>query len=108
MNKFQQLLSDNTSTTLQRRAGVISETAQIAQQNLVNQIKQEKSRLELQLTNLTDFSPETTDSLRPGTTDWNPEKWVAEVQSTKEELYQTKIALQMAEETYKEFFETEV
>lgn len=104
MNKFEQLLSDNSNTALQRRASVISETAQIAQQNLVNQIKQEKSRLELKLAGLTDFSPETTDSLRPGTKDWNPEKWVQEVQSTKEELYQIKISLKMAEDTYNEFF----
>lgn len=106
MSKFQQLLSDNTDKALQRRAGVIAETGQIAQQNLVNKIKQEKSRLELKLANLTDFAPETTDSLRPGATNWDPEVWADEVQHAKEELYQVKISLQLAEETYKEFFET--
>lgn len=107
MNKFQQLLSDNTDKALQRRASVIAETGQIAQQNLVNKIKQEKSRLELKLANLTDFAPETTDSLRPGAADWDPETWTNEVQATKEELYQVKISLKLAEETYKEYFETQ-
>ena len=107
MNRFQKLLSDNSNTTLQRRANSVAETARIAQQNLVNQIKQEKSRLELKLADLTDFSPETTDSLRPASKDWSAEEWVREMQATKEELYQVTLSLKLAEETYNEYFAEE-
>lgn len=108
-NKFIKLISDNGSSTLVRRAETISTAAEVAQQNIVNQLKQEKSRLEMRIINLTDFAPETTDSLRPGDKDWDATKWAKELQETKEELYDVKIQLKIAEDTYNEFFkETDV
>ena len=108
-NKFIKLISDNGSSTLVRRAETISTAAEVAQQNIVNQLKQEKSRLEMRIINLTDFAPETTDSLRPGDKNWDATKWAKELQETKEELYDVKIQLKIAEDTYNEFFkETDV
>lgn len=105
MNKFTRLISDNNSSTLTRRAGSIATAAQIAQQNIVNQLKQRKCELELKIANLTDLAPESTDSLRPGDKDWNAKKWAIELQETKQELYDLNVQLTIAEETYKEYFE---
>ena len=49
MKKFQELISDNTSASLKRRAAQIATSAEIAQQNLVNAIKQEKTNIELKI-----------------------------------------------------------
>lgn len=104
MNKFEKLIGNNGSETLQQRAKVIAQTAEIAQQNLVNKLKQEKAELILKINTLTDLAPESTESLRPGSKDWNPETWVKELQSLKQSLYTIEIQLKLANETYKEYF----
>ena len=43
-------------------------------------------------------------NLTPNSENWDPNKWVSEVQNIKQELYQLNIQLQLAEDTYKEFF----
>lgn len=42
--------------------------------------------------------------LTPNSENWDPNKWVSEVQNIKQELYQLKIQLELAEGTFKEFF----
>jgi hypothetical protein len=103
-NKFIKLISDNGNGTLIRRAEILSTAAEVAQQNIVNQLKQQKNQLEMKVSNLTDFAPETTDSLRPGNKDWDAAKWAKELQETKEQLYDINIQLKIAEDTYNEFF----
>jgi hypothetical protein len=104
MKKFQEIISDNSSASLKRRAAQISTSAEIAQQNLVNALKQEKTNIELKIANLTDLAPDTTDSLRPGSKDWNAIDWVKNLQAAKQELYQVDIQLKLAEETFNEYF----
>lgn len=104
MNKFLSLISDNTNKSLVRRASSVAVAAEIAQQNLVNELKSNKTALELKVNDLTDFAPNSKHSLRPGCAEFNPKEWVEELQKVKEELYEVKIALQIAEETYNEFF----
>lgn len=104
MKKFQEIISDNTNASLKRRAAQISTSAEIAQQNLVNALKQEKTNIELKIAGLTDLAPDTTDSLRPGSKDWDAVKWVKDLQTAKQELYQIDIQLKLAEETFNEYF----
>ena len=107
MNKFTKLISDNSSTTLQRRASTIATAAEIAQQEIVNKLKQEKCKLEMKIANLTDFAPETTDSLRPGDKDWDAGTWAKELQEAKQDLYDVSIQLEIATNTYNEYFKEE-
>jgi len=104
MKKFQELISDNTSASLQRRAAQIATSAEIAQQNLVNALKQEKTNVELKIVALTDLAPDSTDSLRPGSKDWDAVEWVKRLQNAKQELYQINIQLKLAQETFDEYF----
>ncbi len=104
MNKFTELISNNSSSTLARRAGSISTAAEIAQQNIVNQLKQKKSEIELQIINLTDLAPESSDSLRPGDKNWDAKEWAVQLQEAKQTLYNINIQLKLAEETYDEYF----
>lgn len=105
MNKFEELISNNGSGTLARRSKSIATSAQIAQQNLVNKLKEAKCELELKITSLTDLAPESSDSLRPGSKDWDAKDWVIQLQEAKQDLYNVEIQLKLAEDTYKEYFE---
>ena len=104
MNKFAKLISDTGNSTLTRRASNIAQTAEIAQQNMLNSMKQKKAELELKLDSLTDLAPDTTDSLRPGSKDWDAPKWALEIQNIKQDLYFLNIQIKIAAETYNEYF----
>ena len=103
-NKFTRLISDNGDNVLKRRAGNLATTAEIAQQTLINDLKNKKANLELQLANLTDLAPNNKLDLTPSSENWDPNKWVAEVQNIKQQLYNLGIQLQLDEATYDEFF----
>jgi hypothetical protein len=104
MNKFQSLIANNGSEVLQRRASNVATTAEIAQQTLINSLKVQKAELENRIMNLTDLAPDTSDSLKPGTTNWDPTEWAKSLQDAKEQLYNTNIRLQIAQSTYNEYF----
>ena len=106
-NKFVQLISSNGGEVLKRRAGSLATSAEIAQQTIVNDLKNKVASLELKLSDLTDLAPDSTDSLRPGSKGWDPTTWATEVQNVKQQLYQVKIQLTLAEETYNEFFKAD-
>ena len=104
MGKFLDRMSQNDSKALAARARQIDTQAKIAQEAIVAKLKNEKARLELKLQDLTDFAPETTQSLRPGVANWNPEKWAKELHEVKLNLYENSVELEIAESTMKEFF----
>lgn len=104
MNKFTQIISSTRNETLKRRAAQIGTSAQIAQENLINKLKQDLVKQQLRVQGLIDMGPDTADSLRPGCKDWNPERWAAELQSAKESAYELKISLKLAQKTYDDLF----
>lgn len=104
MNKFVSIISSTRNEVLKRRASQIGTSAQIAQENLINKLKQDIINQELRVQSLIDMGPDTADSLRPGCKDWNPERWVAELQKAKEIHHELKVSLKLAEETYEDLF----
>ena len=104
MGKFLQMMSQNDSKALVARASQINVQAKIAQQAIVQNLKNEIANVEIEIQNLTDFAPDTTQSLRPGVKGWNPNKWAADLQDAKTRLYELNIELKIAEATEKEFF----
>lgn len=104
MGKFLNLMSQNDSRTLKARASQLDVQANIAYTNIVQNLKNEIANVEIQIQNLTDFAPDSTQSLRPGTTNWDPQKWAQSLQAAKTRLYELNIELKIAENTYKEFF----
>ena len=106
MNKFEKLISANSNSTLKRRAGIISNEAKMAQEDIVATITRALNQEELKLMSLTDFAPTETTSLQPGNfTDGGAIEWAQELQKCKETIYNLTIKLQLAKETYKEYFE---
>ena len=104
MGKFLQMMSQNDSKALVARAGQINVQAKIAQQNIVQKLKNDIAEVEIEVQNLTDFAPDTTQSLRPGCKDWNPKTWASKLQDAKTRLYELNVELKIAEKTFEEFF----
>lgn len=104
MGKFLQMMSQNDSKALVARAGQINTQAKIAQENIVHKLKNDIANVEIEIQNLTDFAPDTTQSLRPGCKDWNPSKWASDLQDAKTRLYELNVELKIAEKTFEEFF----
>ena len=104
MGKFLQMMSQNDSKALVARASQINVQAKIAQQNIVQNLKNEIAEVEIEIQNLTDFAPDTTQSLRPGVKGWNPTKWASDLQEAKTHLYELNVELKIAEKTFEEFF----
>jgi hypothetical protein len=104
MGKFLKMMSQNDSKTLQARAAVINTQAELQQKNLINALKQKKAEMELKIQSLTDFAPDNTQSLRPGTAGWEPKKWVTDLQNAKVTLAEIELQLKIAEDTYEDFF----
>lgn len=108
MNKFEKLISANSDATLQRRAGIISNESKMAQEDIIATIKRALNQEELKLMGLTDFAPAETTSLQPGNfAQGGASEWAQELQKCKENIYNLKIKLKIAEETYNEFFTEE-
>lgn len=97
MNKFEKLISANSNSTLKRRAGIISNEAKMAQEDIIATIKRAINQEELTLMSLTDFAPTHTTSLQPGNfAQGGASNWAQELQKCKENLYNLKIKLKLA------------
>lgn len=108
MNKFEKLISANGDSTLKRCASIISNEAKMTQEDIVATIKRAINQEELKLMSLTDFAPTQTTSLQPGNfAQGGASEWAQELQKCKENLYNLKIKLKLAQETYEEYFTEE-
>lgn len=108
MNKFEKLISTNSDVTLQRRAGILSNESKMAQEDIIATIKRAINQEELTLMSLTDFTPTHTTSLQPGNfAQGGATEWAQNLQKCKENIYNLKIKLKIAEETYNEYFTEE-
>lgn len=104
MGKFLNMMSASSSQTLKNRAEQLNTQASIAQDAVVAKLESEKSEIEIKIQDLTDFAPDTTDSLRPGLRNWNPTEWANNLQKYKVRLYEINVELEIAKATQEEFF----
>lgn len=100
--KFQQIIASNNAYS--KRSKSIEQKAKIAQESIVNSLKNKKANLELKVEDLLDFAPESKDSLRPGSADWDAQTWAIELQNIKTDLANTQLQLEIAENTLNDYF----
>lgn len=105
MNRFIKNLLANGEDVMKRRAKNIGEQAEIAYRGIIDQLLSKKRKLELKKDELTDLSPDTTNSLRPAGKEFDAVKWAQEIQTVSEEIWNIDQALSLAQENYKFFFE---
>ena len=104
MGKLLNIMSQNDSTALRNRASQIDTQLRISQETLINTLKNEISKVEIKIQDLTDFAPDTTQSLRPGGKSWNPEQWALEMQKAQVTLFVLMRNLKIANKTYEDYF----
>ena len=104
MNRFEEIVGNNSNAVLARRATHLAYTAKLSQESLMNTLKTKKAELEGRIINLTDLAPTSKDSLAPGVVDFNAKNWVEELQNLKLQLYDLEVSIKLANETYSEYF----
>ena len=104
MNKIIKTMLESPSDILKKRATMIATNLEIEQTNWINTLKQEIMKLEMKIQDLTDFAPDSTDSLRPASKNFDAKQWVKELNEAKIELYELEISLEIAEGITKEYF----
>ena len=115
---FEKSLTMSGSGIMDRRAKVISDSARQESTRFIQELesqlnKLDKQELELesqlnkldkQELDLNDFGPENTDSLRPASRDFDPEKWVRENNSIEEQRQIIKVKLDIARKFHAKYF----
>ena len=104
MNKIVKTMLESSSEILKKRATMIATNIEIEQTNYINSLKQEIMKTEMKIQDLLDFAPDSTDSLRPASKNFNAKQWVKELNEANMNLYELKISLELAEKTFEELF----
>ncbi len=104
MSKFASMLSADSSATLGNRAKNLADSAVLEVESFIANLRKEKLQLNSKLNDLTDLAPENTYSLRPGSADFNPAKWVRELHQTRMDIALKEIELAEAQAIYDEWF----
>lgn len=105
MNKFQVILRQSSKEIKENRARIASENAKDAAEELVRKLSKELRTLESQLDHLTDLNRDSELSLKVIKDDFNATNWMANIQNVKLAIVQKKIELEVAKETYADWFD---
>ena len=92
---------------LAARARGIANTVKQEQEALIADSKRKAQGIINELTNLMDLSINSTTSLSPVSKDFNPKRFVEEIQNKKSELRDTLVDWKIAIETHNEWFPEE-
>ena len=107
MNKFAKMLGSSSKEIRGARATLLSEDARFAQEELVRTLESEKRDLDRKLVAATDLYPDSELTLMVTRKDFEAKAWVSHIQKLKVALTAKNIELNLAKETYAEWF-TEV
>lgn len=102
--KFAKVLSRSGQSLLAARARGIANTVKQEQEALIADSKRKAQGIINELTNLMDLSINSTTSLSPVSKDFNPKRFVEEIQNKKSELRDTLVDWKIAIETHNEWF----
>lgn len=104
MSKFVTAIAGSADGIKRKRAENTALAAKLAQEALINTIKSEVQGIEAALTRHLDIGPDSADSLRPVDKNFDAQSWVAATQSYKVSLKKAQERLDIAIETYNEWF----
>ena len=104
MSKFVNMISASNSASLIKRADDLAEEVLLELNSFINGLKREKAQLKSKINKLTDLAPENTTSLRPGSADFEPSKWVKELHQCRMDLALKEVELEEAQAIYDEYF----
>lgn len=103
-NKFITAIAGNTEGIKLARAEAVATQAKLAQESLINDLAKNVNTLSAALTNTLDIGPDSSDSLRPVGPNFDAGAWVHDVQALKVDIKKAQERLDIAKETYAEWF----
>lgn len=101
---FEKSLTVSGSGIMEKRAKTIATATEQESEKYILNLKRELNKLQSEEETLCDLGPEDNTSLRPASKDFNPEKWVAEMNRIVEEQDLLTIRLKIAEKIHARFF----
>lgn len=104
MNKFSKMLSSSSKEIRGARAAFLSEDVKASQETLIRNLEEELRGLNRQLIDATDLYPDSELTLMVTRKDFNPAKWTEKIQALKLAIIDKKEELDVAKETYNEWF----
>ncbi len=102
--KFEAQIGSTDNEIKLKRMSLLKDQAKQEQEALMQQLDTKKRSLELELAELHDLNPETTVDLKPGGRNFSPQTWVKKTQDLKEQILDVTISLDIATNTYNEWF----
>lgn len=103
-NKFISAIAGSAEGIKLARAEAVATQAKLAQEALINSLATTVNELQAALTRTLDIGPDTTDSLRPVGPNFDAGQWVKDVQSLNVDLKRANERLEIARQTYAEWF----
>ena len=107
MSKFAKQLSASNKDIKGQRAEMLAQEVGLEADDLVRGLKKEKIALTNKIMRLTDLAPDSKDSLRPASKDFDAKTWVRELHQAKMDLKLKDIELKEAEAICTEWFSDE-
>lgn len=103
--KFQRNLESSHKEIRGKRAKFLNEDAEVSMRRLVDKEKDKLRDLQRQEMNLEDMHPDSTTTLKVTKDKFDSVTWARELVEVRVEIKLQKAELQIAEDTYKEYFE---
>ena len=107
MSKFATQLSASNKDIKGKRAEMLAKEVGMEATDLVRGLEKDEMALENKIMRLTDLAPDSKDSLRPASKDFDAKSWVRELHQAKMDLKLKQIELKEAKEIVKEWFTDE-
>ena len=104
MNKMEQILGASGIELLRRRGKKVATLIAMEQETLINLLRRDVLSLESKMEEILDVSVKSRDSLSPTNENFDPKRFVEEIQGIKKLLRNKRIELKFAEATYKSLF----
>jgi len=103
--KFERLIGANTDSIRSNRSSLITTQTKNSLTRYISAVENEITTKELELDRLLDLAPDTTDSLRPGGKDFNPDQFIERCLLLRNEIKVLKeIDLKNAQDFMEEMF----
>ncbi len=104
MSKFSTKLAASNKEIMSDRADMLGEEVSLEVSTFVSGIKKDVLALKNKINRLTDLSPNSKDSLRPGGDNFDSVKWVKELHESTLDLKLKQVELEVAEAIQNEWF----
>lgn len=103
---YDRMVSSN-SELKSMRAEFVYDSLQAGQKRIIMDLEDEKRQIKMKMSMLEDFGPDTSDSLRPASKDFNPTSWLENMNQLEDDLAIVEEKLINRNAVYNRYFKSE-